>query len=443
MSYTNRVLHPGSGRPARPPQQEPEEPGKAGLARPALPGAAVPPRLRRPGPNLHNDRQWAREPRTGRPRPAPRAAAFPPRAPIGCGALAPDTQQQRAQPAAEGPQAPRAPRSHTPLPLPANDLIKHTALPHSPPIGWGSCLYGRRPRLPSAKENTRGTRASTRWRRWRPAKSQAGLLPPPLGALPLPSGIRLCRVFHRGPGLAVGKRPVRWRRSQPRMQSTRRPLPSALPVAKVKGSGSRRRLRPLRLHLLSLCPRPELVSTAACDPADSRRLSAAPDGLRPRATRAPARRPGPAQWRCVPGSAGRPAARPAPAYNSGASEPLSAPPGAALPAAARGVSRAGPRCRLPAPAPRPQRQKPNRAASILKKEYLYLRNWRHTCPSGDPGPGGPVLGGGAQRGPPSPRAGGGGAGVPGLRGGRVSVTGPRGGVVFCFVCRAPGKGQSS
>lgn len=154
-------------------------------------------------------------------------------------------------------------------------------------------------------------------------------------------------------------------------------------------------------------------------------------------------RPSPAQWRCVPGSAGRPAARPAPAYNSGASEPLSAPPGAALPAAARGVSRAGPRCRLPAPAPRPQRQKPNRAASILKKEYLYLRNWRHTCPSGDPGPGGPVLGGGAQRGPPSPRAGGGGAGVPGLRGGRVSVTGPRGGVVFCFVCRAPGKGQSS
>jgi len=100
-------------------------------------------------------------------------------------------------------------------------------------------------------ENTPGTRLSTRWRRWLPAKSQAGLLPPPLGPLPLPSGISLCQAM-RGPGMALGKRPVRWRQSQPRMQSTRRPLPSALPVAKVKGSGSSRRLRPLRLHLLSL-----------------------------------------------------------------------------------------------------------------------------------------------------------------------------------------------
>lgn len=70
--------------------------------------------------------------------------------------------------------------------------------------------------------------------------------------LPLPSGIALCPP-RGGPGMAVRKRPVRWRRSQPRMQSTRRPLPSALPVAKVKGSGSSRRLRPLRLHLLSVC----------------------------------------------------------------------------------------------------------------------------------------------------------------------------------------------
>lgn len=37
----------------------------------------------------------------------------------------------------------------------------------------------------------------------------------------------------------------------PRMQNTRRPLPSALPVAKVKGSGSSHCLRPLRLHLPS------------------------------------------------------------------------------------------------------------------------------------------------------------------------------------------------
>lgn len=70
--------------------------------------------------------------------------------------------------------------------------------------------------------------------------------------LPLPSAIALCQPTG-GPGMAVRKRPVRWRRSQPRMQSIRRPLPSALPVAKVKGSGSSRRLRPLRLHLLSLC----------------------------------------------------------------------------------------------------------------------------------------------------------------------------------------------
>lgn len=62
--------------------------------------------------------------------------------------------------------------------------------------------------------------------------------------------------------MAVRKRRVRWRRSQPRMQSTRRPLPSALPVAKVKGSGSSRRLRPLRLHLLSLCV------SRACHPRD-------------------------------------------------------------------------------------------------------------------------------------------------------------------------------
>lgn len=91
---------------------------------------------------------------------------------------------------------------------------------------------------------------STRWPRWQAAKSQAGQRPPPpLG--PLPSSIPLCRV-KRVPRTALRRQPVRWRRPQLRMQSTHRPLPSALPVAKVKGSGSRRRLRLLRLHLPSL-----------------------------------------------------------------------------------------------------------------------------------------------------------------------------------------------
>lgn len=75
----------------------------------------------------------------------------------------------------------------------------------------------------------------------------AAIRPPP------PLRCALCRSL-KGPAAAVGERPVRWRRSRPRMQSTHRPLPSALPVAKVKGSGSSRRLRPLRLHLPCVWP---------------------------------------------------------------------------------------------------------------------------------------------------------------------------------------------
>lgn len=83
-------------------------------------------------------------------------------------------------------------------------------------------------------------------------QSPGGAAAAAIRPFPLPSGTALCPP-RGGPGMAVRKWPVRWRRFQPRMQSTRRPLPSALPVAKVKGSGSSRRLRPLRLHLLTLC----------------------------------------------------------------------------------------------------------------------------------------------------------------------------------------------
>lgn len=106
--------------------------------------------------------------------------------------------------------------------------------------------------------------------------------------------------------MAVWKRPVRWRRFQPRMQSTRRPLPSALPVAKVKGSGSSRRLRPLRLHLLPLCvprsssPRPSPYTPWTADFAHRDRTS--PDLSRPTlqpaapAPDCPADRPSTPQW---------------------------------------------------------------------------------------------------------------------------------------------------
>lgn len=62
----------------------------------------------------------------------------------------------------------------------------------------------------------------------------------------------------------------------PRMQNTRRPLPSALPVAKVKGSGSSHCLRPLRLHLpsSSLAVRPAVRQARSPKPPTAKKRAA-------------------------------------------------------------------------------------------------------------------------------------------------------------------------
>lgn len=152
------------------------------------------------------------------------------------------------------------------------------------------------------------------------------------------------------------------------MQSTRRPLPSALPVAKVKGSGSSRRLRPLRLHLLSLCPCPELVIAATIAPATPRtadcshRDRTGSDLRRPTSSpAAPQRidsRTGSTQHLTMvlslslsPGAVGHPTVRPALAYqqNTGAlKSPLPLNRALPLPFAARG----GVPNRAPMPPPR-------------------------------------------------------------------------------------------
>ncbi|XP_068013806.1 uncharacterized protein [Melanerpes formicivorus] len=159
-----------------------------------------------------------------------------------------------------------------------------------------------------------------------------------------------------------------------------------------------------------------------CDPPDSGLLSPRPDRLRPQGAHIPAQRlrkgtPAPDRPNSLrrrslsPGAAGQPTARPSLSYpqNTGVLHPpLPLNRALPLPFAARG----GVPNRAPMPPPRapsrfrPHRNKPYRAASILKND-VYLRNRRQTCPGGDPdlGLGGPVLGDGAQRRPSLPPCG--------------------------------------
>lgn len=203
-------------------------------------------------------------------------------------------------------------------------------------------------------------------------QSPGGAAAAAIRPLPLPSGTRLCPP-RGGPGMAVRKRTVRWRRSQPRMQSTRRPLPSALPVAKVKGSGSSRRLRPLRLHLLSLCVsrachRRDHRSPYTPWPADfAHRDRTSSDLSRPSlqpaapARDCPAERPSTPQWSfpLSAGAVGQARARPVLAYQPNPGAVQSPSPQATHPSPRGGVQ-SETRCRLPAPPPPswPPRNKP-------------------------------------------------------------------------------------
>ncbi|XP_038005010.1 atherin-like [Motacilla alba alba] len=127
--------------------------------------------------------------RAGAPR-AARAARRARRAPIGCAARAARPHWLRHAPsAAEGPSAAhrRAPPSHAPGPPPGptNDLTTSAALPADRPLAEPpACNSGGT--APRAEEKPPGDSLSTRWRRWPPARAQAGLLPPPLGPFPSP-----------------------------------------------------------------------------------------------------------------------------------------------------------------------------------------------------------------------------------------------------------------